>query len=129
MRKFYIKIITGFREDQQMSIPMQEAHKAYYLFLHPEERGVFSNGLALIGKNIQEIKPDWNSTMGWNTTHELDEFDFNEMRKEGVEDKMRTLLEKAKDVAKLAFNNPSLINDKLQDCLELLSTEELKRLN
>lgn len=118
MRKYYIKIITGFREDQQISIPMQEAHKAYYLFMHPDERGIFSNGLALIGKNIQEIKPDWNATMGWNTTHEIDELDFIQIRKEGVENKMRILLEEAKDFAKIALNNPKIINERLQDLLE-----------
>lgn len=122
MRKYYIKVITGFREDQQISIPMQEAHKAYYLFKHPEARGVFNNGVALIGKNIQEIKPDWNKTMGWTDTHELDSYDFLELRNKGVEEKMRELIVKAKDVAMLGEEKKELLQEKLQDCMDLLLT-------
>lgn len=122
MRKYYIKVITGFREDQQISIPMQEAHKAYYLFKHPEARGVFNNGVALIGKNIQEIKPDWNKTMGWVDTHELDNYDFLELRNNGVEAKMRELIVKAKDIAILGEEKKDLLQEKLQDCIDLLLT-------
>lgn len=115
--KYYIKVITGFREDQFVSIPMQEAHKAYYLFKNPDERGVFDNGVAIIGRNIQEIKPDYNATMGWYKNHELDEYDFKELKQKGVEEKMRDLIEKAKDVAKLVEDNPKILEQKLQDAI------------
>lgn len=111
--KYYIKIITGFREDQQHTIPMQEAHKAYYLFKNPEQRGVFENGVALIGKNIQEIRPDWNATMGWNQSHEIKEDDWNQIRGTGVEEKMKTLIESARLIGDEISHNPVLLKEKL----------------
>lgn len=116
--KYYIKLVTGFREDQYISIPMQEAHKAYYLFTHPEERGVFSNGMAIIGKNIQEIKPDWNATMGYNQSYQLNDFDYQEINTKGVNEKMKILLEEARDIANLIPNNPQLANKKLGEIIE-----------
>ena len=96
-----IKLIVGFRRDQEHSIPADEAHKAYYLFLNPESRGVFSNGLAIKGSQIEEIVPDWQGTMGWNATHVLDSDDWNEMRSLGVAGKMNMLLAAAKDIAQV----------------------------
>lgn len=135
--KYFIKVITGFREDQFEIIPMQEAHKAYYLFKHQDERGVFDNGVALIGKNIQEIKPSWNETMGWNLTHELTDDDWNDIKNRGVEEKMRTLIEKAKEVGDLIENNKSLMKMQLADAIKLLPekkeakqlSEEVKKLS
>ncbi len=99
MRKLKVRIITGFREDQAHTIDAEEAHKAYYLFLHPEERGVFSNGLPLVGKNIQTIEPDYHATMGWNPSHALDGNDYNEIRDCGVDKELRDTLSLAKEVA------------------------------
>jgi len=110
-----IKIITGFRQEQYLVIEADEAHKAYYLFLHPEERGVFSNGLALIGKNIQEIQPAYNETMGWNPTHTLDDDDWNEIRAKGVDKKLRDALFDAKQVASLAGKNPQVLELPLEE--------------
>lgn len=118
--KYFIKIITGFREDQEVSIPMQEAHKAFYLFKHPEERGVFDCGIALVGRNIQEIKPDWNATMGYNETHELDSDDWNEIKAKGVEEKMRLLIENAKDVAVLVDGNKNLMKLELKEAMKFI---------
>lgn len=97
-----IKLITGFRRDQEYSIDGEEAHKAYYLFLHPEARGVFGNGLAIKGDQIQEIVPDWQGTMGWNSTHNLDSDDWNEIRGKGIDIIVSKKLSEAKDVARLA---------------------------
>lgn len=113
-----IKIITGFREQQYYTIDAEEAHKAYYLFLHPEERGVFSNGVALIGKNIQGIEPDYHATMGWNPTHKLDDDDFNELKEKGIDVKMRDTLYEAKQIAQL--NQPQVMNKKLTEVRKLL---------
>lgn len=118
--KYYIKIITGFREDQFVSIPMQEAQKAYYLFNHPDERGVFDCGVAIIGRNIQEIKPDFNATMGWKPNHELDQDDWAEIIGSGVKDKMNILIEKAKDVAKLSESKIDLIKIPLVEAIKQL---------
>jgi len=124
-RKYYIKIITGFREDQQVSIPMQEAHKAYYLFTHPDERGVFDNGVALVGRNIQEIRPDWNATMGWLETHTLDGDDLIEIRRTGVESKMRMLIERAKDVGAEIQTNKELAKMNLGEILETQKSQNM----
>jgi hypothetical protein len=96
-----VKLITGFRKDQEHSIDASEAHKAYYLFLHPEMRGVFSNGLAVTGSDIKGIVPDWNGTMGWNPSHILDQDDWTEIRKRNLDTKMRNILARAKEIATL----------------------------
>lgn len=122
--KYYIKIVLGFREDQFVTIPMQEAHKAYYLFENPEARGIFSNGTAVIGKNIQTILPDFNATMGYNPTYRLEDYDWNSIRNAGVETKMRLLIQKAKDVASLCEKNPEVLQKRLEDVINLLSENE-----
>lgn len=94
-------MIVGFRRDQEHTIDGDEAHKAYYLFLHPEERGIFSNGLAIRGEDIQEIVPDYQATMGWNPTHSLDSDDWNEIRDKQVDVKVRMILNAAKEIASL----------------------------
>lgn len=99
--KYKIKLITGFRRDQEYSIDATEAHKAYYLFDNPTERGTFNNGIAIKGDQIQEIVPDYQGTMGWNATHVLDGDDHNELHKAGVSQKMRWIMTAAKEVAKL----------------------------
>lgn len=98
-----IKIITGFRRDQEHSIDGEEAHKAYYLFLHPEERGIFKNGLAICGKEIQEIVPDWQATMGWNPTYNVAPEDWNEIRASGADRRMNAMLTAAREVATMAL--------------------------
>lgn len=120
-----IKLITGFRKDQEYSIDAREAHKAYYLFLHPEERGIFENGLALVGSDIKAIEPDYNGTMGWNPTHQLDEDDWNEIESKGVDRKLRNILTTAKKSVRLIENNPALLNEPIQ----MLRKMELKALN
>lgn len=105
-----IKLIVGFRRDQEHSIDASEAHKAYYLFLHPEQRGIFNNGLAIKGDQIQEILPDYHGTMGWYSTHVLDSDDMAEIRQKGVDTKIRDLLALGKDIAQRgdvsALNTP-----------------------
>lgn len=124
--KYHIKLITGFREDQEIDIPMQEAHKAYYLFRNPDERGVFENGIAIIGKDIRKIVPDWNKTMGWNATHKLDDDDWNEIRRYGVEDKMRKLLEIAEQTIPLVEKNMALMKMPLVEVMKLLPPPDEK---
>lgn len=132
MENLKIKIITGFREDQYYVIDSNEAHKAYYLFMHPEERGVFKNGVAIIGKNIQGIEPAWNETMGWNETHKLDDDDWNDIHRKGIKNKMRELLSEAKRVMPLIEKNPALLQINLSEILKELPqpklTEDIKKL-
>lgn len=110
-----IKISTGFSEDQKFTIGSEEAHKAYYLFNNPDKRGTFNNGVALVGRDIRSIMPDYNAEMGWNPTHKLDDDDWNELRTKGVDVKMRNLLEEAKKVSYLAEKNPQLLNIPLSE--------------
>ena len=94
-----IKLVVGFRRDQEYSVDAEEAHKAYYLFLHPDSRGVFNNGLAIKGSSIEEIKPDYNGTMGWNETHVLNDDDMNEIRGKGIDRKLKKLMSAGKEIA------------------------------
>ena len=99
--KYKIKVITGFRDDQFVSIGWEEAHKAYYLFTHPNERGIFNNGLALRGVDIQRIEPDYHGTMGYNPTHKLDGDDWNEIRGKGIDRKLQEICMQAQQVSRL----------------------------
>lgn len=105
-----LKIITGFRNDQFYSIDSEEAHKAYYLFMNPDARAIFSNGVAIIGKNIQGIEPDYHATMGWNGSHKMDSEDWNQIRGEGIDRKLRYVMEKAKDLAYKIDNNQNYMS-------------------
>ena len=120
-----IKISTGFRDDQYVIIDSEEAHKAYYLFTHPEERAIFSNGVALIGRNIQEINPAWNEIMGWNPTHRLDDDDWNDIRGKGTDVRVRNLLATAKEVSYLIENNPYLIEKTVSEAKLLIEEKKL----
>lgn len=123
---YKVKIVVGFRKEQFYTIDAEEAHKAYYLFLHPEERGIFSNGVALVGKNIQQIEPDYNATMGWNPEHKLDTDDWSELRAKKVDSKIQTMLAHAKDIA---HNSPHLLSVPLSTAiLELPVKEEVIKL-
>ncbi len=108
-----IKVITGYRDDEYLTIESEEAHKAYYLFLNPDKRGIFSNGMALIGKDIRRIVPDYNASMGWNPSHKIDTDDWNEIRKNGIDKNINLALEKAKDIAYLMTSQPDLGAKKL----------------
>ncbi len=108
-----LKIITGFRKEQHYTIDGEEAHKAYYLFLNPDKRGIFDNGVALIGNQIQGIEPDYHATMGWNDTHVLDGDDWNEIRGKKIDIKFRELQSKAKEIATTMQNNPQIFSQPL----------------
>jgi len=120
MKNLKIKIITGFREEQYYVIDGNEAHKAYYLFMNPEERGVFKNGVALVGKNIQGIEPAWNETMGWNPSHKIEDDDWNEIHLKGIKTKMRELLSEAKRVMPLIEKNKALLQINLSEIVKEL---------
>lgn len=120
MNKLKIKVITGFREDQYQTLDADEAHKAYYLFLNPDERAVFKNGVALIGKNIQAIEPDYHATMGWNATHRLDSDDWNDLNTKGISDKLRKILFEAKNIAYQIDTDPMLMTKTITEIMPKL---------
>lgn len=101
MSTFKIKIVCGFRKDQEFTIDANEAHKAYYLFEHPEKRGTFDSGLALKGSDIQRIEPDWHATMGYNKEYALVGEDWNEIHSKGYLAKMQSIMTTAKEVARI----------------------------
>lgn len=123
-----IKIITGFRDDQHYTIDAEEAHKAYHLFLNPEKRGVFNNGVALVGKNIQGIEPDYHATMGWNISHKLDSDDWNELRSKGIDRQLQNILSTAKQLAYLAETEPRLMILPMSEAQKMLP-EQSKEIN
>jgi hypothetical protein len=116
-KDFKIRLITGYRKDQIVSIDGEEAHKAYYLFFNPDARTVFSSGLAIKGTEIERIEPDYQGTMGWNPTHNLDEDDYNEIRSSGVDRKLRDLLQVAQEVARIG--EPKDVNVPLSQLMEV----------
>lgn len=99
--KYKVKIVCGFRKEQEFTIDANEAHKAYYLFNNPDKRGTFDNGLAIKGSDIQRIEPDYNSTMGWNHTHQLTNDDWNELHANGVMQKIQAIMAGAKEIARI----------------------------
>jgi hypothetical protein len=94
-----LKIITGFRKDQSITIDAEEAHKAYFLFLNPDKRGIFKNGVALCGQNIQSIEPDYHATLGWNPSHVLTGEDYNEIKNKNLDTRFREALALGKNKA------------------------------
>jgi hypothetical protein len=115
MKNLKIKIVMGFRKDQQYTIGADEAHKAYRLFMNPTERAFFSNGLALTGQNIQSIEPDYNATMGWNPDHLLDGDDWNDIKSKGVDIELRNILSAGKEIAQ---NRPDLVSLPLSEAVK-----------
>lgn len=116
MKNLKLKIIYGFRRDQECTIEADEAHKAYYLFLNPEVRGIFNNGVAMIGADIKHIEPDYNATMGWNPTHVPTGDDWNEIREMHVDRKLREVAIQAKEIA---TSQPEKINRPLSEIMKL----------
>jgi hypothetical protein len=100
MSKFKIKVICGFRKEQEYTIDANEAHKAYYLFNNPTNRGTFDTGVAIKGSDIQRIVPDFHATMGWNDSHVLTGDDHNVLHAEGVSQKLAKIMATAKEVGR-----------------------------
>src|SRR3990167_2432655 len=118
MNNLKIKIVSGFRKDQEYSIDAEEAHKAYYLFLNPEQRGVFSTGLAIIGQDIRHIEPDYVSSMGWNVGYNPPPEDYAEIHAIGLDKRLKEVLQQAKQVAQL--NDPQKLSLPLSEVTKLL---------
>lgn len=125
--KYKLKIVCGFRKEQEFTIDANEAHKAYYLFANPEKRIVFNSGLAIKGVDIQRIEPDYNATMGWNHTHQLTSDDWNELHNTGVSSKLQGIMASAKDVARA--NDEKLLATPLIDLVKQIAPNEPRRID
>lgn len=125
-----IKLITGYRADQVHSVDADEAHKAYYLFLNPDARTIFKNGLAIIGSDIHRIEPDYHATMGWNPTHVLDSNDYNQIQGKEIDVKLRDALAQGKDVAYFIMreNRKELINLSLSEASKFAGMKSIGEL-
>jgi len=99
--KYKIKVVCGFRKDQEFTLDANEAHKAYYLFLNPEKRGTFNSGLALKGADIQRIEPDYHATAGYSVDYKLGGEDMRELAANGTITKLQAILVSAKEIARL----------------------------
>lgn len=127
--KYKVKIVCGFRKEQEYTINANEAHKAYYLFNNPDKRGTFDDGLAIKGSDISRIVPDYNATMGWNHTHVLTNDDYNELHLNGVMQKLGRILSYAKEIGRNGvasdFTTPliDLIKDKYPTLMERQGSE------
>lgn len=98
--KYKIKVVCGYRKDQEFTLDANEAHKAYYLFEHPEKRGTFSNGLAIKGSDIQRIEPDYQATCGYSREYALKGEDMANLANDGTLDKLSGIMIAAREVAR-----------------------------
>lgn len=92
-----IKIILGY--NKHYSVSVEEAHKAYHIFMNPEKRAIFSNGVAIRGKDIMGIEPDYHSVFGWNESHKIEGDDWNEINKSAECSELKENLQYAKMLA------------------------------
>lgn len=104
------KALTGFGDGREVYFGVEDLEKVQYAFLR-EKRALLSNGQAVDGKFIQQISPDYNRTMGWNVTHELDSDDMNEIRAKGIDREMQQALTLSKERVQyfIAQNQENLI--------------------
>lgn len=124
-----IKIKTGYGANDFKLVDMDEAHKAYYIFLNPDARTVFSDGEGIVGRTILGIEPDYHSAMGYNRSHTLDADDWNHIREKGVIEKLRASMETAKDIAYMLADNKHLLNKSLNESIAYLQEKGQLRLN
>jgi hypothetical protein len=92
-----IKIILGY--NKHYSVSAEEAHKAYHIFMNPDKRAVFSNGIAIRGKDIMGIEPDYHSVFGWNESHKLEGDDWNEINRSSECIELKEIIADAKLIA------------------------------
>ena len=112
-----IKIITGYRIDQEHTLDADEAHKAYYLFMNPDKRAIFRSGLAIKGTSIEAIEPDFHATMGWNSSHKLTGEDWNELRAKGIPERIQSVLEEARDILPRIEKEKELLSKPLSEII------------
>jgi hypothetical protein len=76
----YFRVQTGYNENQFVSIDETELETALYAFI-TEAKVIFKNG-AIRGKDIVNIKEDWNKAMGYNSNYKLTPEDWTDIKRE-----------------------------------------------
>lgn len=103
-KKLKIKIVCGFRADQEYTVDCEQAHVAYYLFINKAHRFVFSNGIAIEGADIKRIVPDYNATFGFMPSYVMTPHDWADVYESEENSKAYKALQDrmtlAKDLAK-----------------------------
>lgn len=101
MKYLMFKVVTGYGDDDYRSITSDELHKAYYLFLNADEniRSIMNDGRPLIGKDIKDIKPDYNAMMGWNPSYKPSCSELDEIKVQKFFPLMNECMQKASRVA------------------------------
>lgn len=95
MKKLYFKLIRGYGVEDFISIGSEELEKAFYAFLTKKD-AVYSGG-AIKGSEIVAIQPDYHKTMGWNRGIKFDSYDYQDLRREGIEDSMLLKIRSTKE--------------------------------
>jgi hypothetical protein len=81
MKTRYLKVKTGFKDEDFISITENELETAMYAFL-TDSKAVLNNG-AVNGRNIMSITEDWHREFGWNYGYKLLPEDFQQINAEG----------------------------------------------
>lgn len=99
----WFKIKTGYNQNDFVSIDENELELALHIF-NVDGKAVFKNGVAR-GKDIIAIKEDWHKAMGINQAWKLNEDDYNEMAKQGIDTKYRGAITEAKERVRYLVDN------------------------
>ena len=101
----YFKVFKDFTN--YVPIDETELEKALYAFKIGRP-AIFSFGAM---EKIESIIPDFCRSMGWNPTHRLDDDDWNDMHKKGIEQSLTARIGKAKERIEylIAVGKPELI--------------------
>lgn len=99
----YFKIVYGYNEGDYLPITSDELHKAQLVAIQGGsanfEAGFFNNR----GNDIMRIVPDWHRVRGWNRSHKMDEFDFQDIRP--LEESYKKTLDNSKKLIEFIIDN------------------------
>jgi len=97
------KIVTGFGDKDYFRIEKKELARAYHCFL-TDGQMITEEGIALRGRNIMRIEPNWNEVMGYNRDYKLTSEDYIEIG-EVRQTYSKAIMSKARDIAREVIEN------------------------
>ena len=89
----YYKVFRDRDFTRYIDIDETELEKALAAFRFGTS-AIFKNGAL---EKIGDIVPDYNETMGWNPTYQLQDDDWNDIRSKGVDRKLKELSQNTKE--------------------------------